>query len=171
MPSFDEVAGVNDHLGREHVGSASLATKINRLVEAARRPGERPLSNKAIAAGVTESGERMSETFVSYLRSGARDNPTKRTIEGLARYFGVPSSYFLDDDPETTASLELLVAMRDSDVRSILMRASELDPGLRGVVSRMIADLSTAQRTGKTAHDPSGLSGYFSARPRPGEED
>jgi transcriptional regulator with XRE-family HTH domain len=62
------------------------------------------------------------------LRKGQRDNPTKKHLEALADFFGVPPAYFFDDDAAAriSAELDLLIALRDIEVRQIALRATGL---------------------------------------------
>ncbi|MDX3568794.1 hypothetical protein [Streptomyces sp. ID05-47C] len=53
-------------------------------------------------------------------------NPTIGTLRALGDFFGVPQSYFIDDDvaDRVTAQLALIAAMRANDVRSVALRAA-----------------------------------------------
>jgi len=125
----------------------SLADKLNKLFAAAQSSAGRPLSNRAVAAGVTADGVNISESFIYYLRTGQRDNPTKKHLEGIARFFNVPASYFFDDDiaRRIHAELELVTAMRDADVRSIALRSSKMTPRMRQWLAQTIAGLDEAR--------------------------
>jgi transcriptional regulator with XRE-family HTH domain len=82
------------------------------------------------------------------LRTGQRDNPTLRHIEALAKFFGVPAAYFLDEDraSEVAEQLELLAAARDADIREIMMRSNDLSKPDRltilGIVKRFAGERS-----------------------------
>lgn len=126
----------------------TLADKLNRLFEAAHRSGQRPPTNRAVAEGVTAAGTPISESFIHYLRSGARDNPTKKHLEGIARYFGIPASYFFDDHDESRRlyeELELVTAMRDADVRNLALRTLQMRPEMRRWLIDMLNGLAQAQ--------------------------
>ena len=51
-------------------------------------------------------------------------------MEALADFFGVPVSYFLDDDDAVRidAELAMLAALRDAGVRRVALRAAGLSP-------------------------------------------
>ena len=68
-----------------------------------------------------------------------RDNPTKRHLEALAGFFGVPPAYFFDsaEAERIDAELALLTALRDAPVRQIAMRAN----GLSAKSLEAIADM------------------------------
>jgi transcriptional regulator with XRE-family HTH domain len=77
------------------------------------------------------------------LRKGERDNPTKKHLEALADFFGVPAGYFFDDvtAARVESELDALVALRDSPVREIALRAAGLSAQslatIREVVERV----------------------------------
>jgi transcriptional regulator with XRE-family HTH domain len=70
---------------------ATLADKLNELFAASRG-----LVSVEEVARVTG----LSTSYLRYLRSGARDNPTVQTLTRLARFFDVDPSFLLvDGDP------------------------------------------------------------------------
>lgn len=114
----------------------SLADLLNHLVDTVHPSGRGPYSNEEIATGVREQGGEISATYVWQLRRGAKDNPTKRHLEALAAFFGVPVAYFFDSKAaaEVDAELETLRLMRDVQARKIGLRAVGLsDRSLRAV--------------------------------------
>ncbi|MFS8104943.1 XRE family transcriptional regulator [Lentzea alba] len=126
-------------MGAQEEPPASLAQRLDRLFKAVRPGGQREYTYEEVAGAIREHGISISHTYVWQLRKGLRDNPTKRHLEGLAQFFGVPTSYFLDDDNSgVEEQLELLVALRDSDVRSLALRASGLSPASLKAVLGMI---------------------------------
>lgn len=94
----------------------------------------------AISARATSEDGKISETYIRYLRRGQRTNPTKRHLEALAEFFGVPASYFLDDDAARTihSQLALLAAMRDERVQVVALRAAGLSDRSLGAITEMI---------------------------------
>ena len=52
-------------------------------------------------------GPKVSANYIWQLRTGARNNPSLRHIEALAEYFGVPPTYFFDDDLAERVNVEL----------------------------------------------------------------
>ena len=42
----------------------------------------------------------MSGTYLWLLRTGVRNNPSRRMLEAIAVFFGVPVAYFFDDTVE-----------------------------------------------------------------------
>ena len=85
-------------------------------------------------------GLTISGSYLWQLRTGKKDNPTKRHIEALASFFGVPAAYFFDDGEaeRIDAELKLLAAMRDSGVRSVALRSAGLSKASLDVISAII---------------------------------
>jgi transcriptional regulator with XRE-family HTH domain len=106
-----------------------------------RRPDREPYSNEEVARACREAtGESFSTTYLWQLRTGRRDNPTKRHLEALARFFGVPPAYFFDDEQSTKIEeeLALLGALRDAGVRDVALRAVTLSADGLDTISDMI---------------------------------
>lgn len=121
-----------------------MADKLNRLFDAVHPAGRGPYSNEEVAAAIQEQGgPTISGTYIWLLRKGQRDNPTKKHLEALANFFGVPPTYFFDDEigVQLGAELDLLVALRDASVRDIALRVSELSPdsldAIRGMIEQV----------------------------------
>lgn len=109
----------------------TLAEKIDRLFLVFRRPDGREWSAEAVASAIAEQGDKISGVYIHMLRSGRKDNPTKKHLEALARFFGVDVSYFYEDSltPEQlNLELEVHAAMRDRSVRMVALRAGGLSP-------------------------------------------
>ncbi|MBO0883459.1 MAG: helix-turn-helix transcriptional regulator, partial [Mycobacterium sp.] len=77
----------------------TVAQRLEHLFHTVRKPDGREYSNDEVAAGIhQDQGETISASYIWYLRTGQRDNPTFKHINALARFFGVPAAYFFDDD-------------------------------------------------------------------------
>lgn len=119
----------------------TLADKLNRLFQTVRPRGGGEYSHEEVAAALREGGgPTISATYVWQLRKGLRDNPTKRHLEALANFFGVPPAYFFDEAAaeRIDAELELLNALRDASVRQIALRASGLSPKSLNAITEMV---------------------------------
>ncbi|MFD0410174.1 XRE family transcriptional regulator [Kitasatospora sp. NPDC127116] len=125
-------------------GASSLAEKIETLFRTVRRPNREQYSNEDVARACREAtGETFSATYLWQLRTGRRDNPTKRHLEALARFFQVSPAYFFDDrSEEILAELALLEALRDAGVRNMALRAVELSPEALDTVSDVIETIA-----------------------------
>lgn len=119
----------------------SLTEKLQHLFASVKLAGRGEYSNHQVAAAIEAAGgPTISATYIWQLRKGLRTNPTLNHLEALARFFGVPTSYFLDDAEaaEIDSQLELLAALRDSDVRTIALRASGVSSeGLKAIVTML----------------------------------
>ncbi|MET9297155.1 helix-turn-helix transcriptional regulator [Streptomyces sp. NPDC003077] len=149
-------------MGDEAREPAGLAEKLDRLFQARSRERGRTLSANDVATEINiRAGEQViSGNYIWQLRKGKRDNPTKRHIEALAEYFGVPAAYFHDhpDPPvggDGTAGQEAMVdAMRDAGVIAMAARFMDMSEESRSAVLEMInrvrklEGLSDTQGTG-----------------------
>lgn len=109
--------------------SGTLAEKLNHLL-ATVPVGGKLLSSEDLATAVTALGDNhsLSTDYVRRLRRGSMTNPSLRILQGLARVFGIPTSYFTDDEvaAELHDQLPLLAALRDHEIRSLALRTSRL---------------------------------------------
>ncbi|ONI81940.1 hypothetical protein ALI22I_37795 [Saccharothrix sp. ALI-22-I] len=121
----------------------SLADKLNRLFSTVRKHGDAEHSNSAVAAAITEQGVPISHTYIWQLRTGRRDNPSIQHLTALAKFFGVPVAYFLDEEESAKVDrdLELLATLRDAGVTEIALRAADLSAGSREAVNDLVAQL------------------------------
>ena len=117
----------------------ALAERLDYLFRTVRGRGQAEYSYREEASGIVETGVTISPSYIWQLRTGVKDNPTKRHIEALAAFFGVPPSYFFDDseNERVVAELAVLASLRDSGVTSLALRAN----GLSSASLRLIADL------------------------------
>ncbi|MFB6891349.1 XRE family transcriptional regulator [Kitasatospora sp. NPDC056327] len=156
-------------------GASTLAAKIDRLFDVVRRPDRAPYTHEEVARACREAtGESFSATYLWQLRTGRRDNPTKRHLEALAQFFQVPPVYFFDDrqSARITEELALLGALRDAGVRDVALRAVTLSPEGLGTISDMIEAI--ARREAGAGHPErnrpvteSGVEAVHPERPRP----
>ncbi|GAB3897852.1 helix-turn-helix domain-containing protein [Kibdelosporangium lantanae] len=119
----------------------SLAAKVDRLFRTVHPRTGREYSFEEVAEAIRESGgPTISATYLWQLRKGLRDNPTKRHLEALAKFFGVPPAYFFDDEAaeRIDAELALVAALRDASVRQIALRTAGLSPKSLGAITDMV---------------------------------
>jgi transcriptional regulator with XRE-family HTH domain len=138
-------------MGEGNGTASTLAEKIDALFRVVRRPDREAYTHEEVARACREAtGESFSATYLWQLRTGRRDNPTKRHLEALAQFFQIPVAYFFDDeqDARIAAELELLGALRDARVRSVALRAVNLSPEGMGTISDMI-DLIAKREAGR----------------------
>lgn len=125
-------------------GTRTLAEKLEHLFSVVRPAGRGEYSFEEVSSSIrARGGPTISASYIWQLRRGLRDNPTKRHLEALADFFGVPPSYFLDDDVSgrVERQLELLAALRDASVRRMALRASGLSEESISAVAETIERL------------------------------
>ncbi|MFF7633004.1 helix-turn-helix domain-containing protein [Kitasatospora sp. NPDC008050] len=109
----------------------TLQERLNALFETVHPPGRGPYSNHEVADMLRErGGVSPSHVYLWQLRTGRRDNPTRRHLEALAGFFGVPVAYFFDDSTadRVTAELAFVSELRTSGVQRVAMRVAGLSP-------------------------------------------
>jgi transcriptional regulator with XRE-family HTH domain len=124
----------------QNASPRTLADKIDHLFTVI-HPAKGEYSYEQVSKAIQErGGPTISAAYVWQLRKGMRDNPTKRHLEALADFFGVPPSYFFDEDAahRVDAELELLAALRDGGVRDVALRASGLSEDSLTTIRAMI---------------------------------
>lgn len=118
----------------------TLAEKIDRLFQTV-HPARGEYTHEEVANAIREAGgPTISATYLWQLRKGLRDNPTKRHLEALSEFFGVPPAYFFDDEiaERVDVELSLLSSLRDASVRQVALRASGLSPESLQAIVEMI---------------------------------
>ncbi|MFI0979759.1 helix-turn-helix domain-containing protein [Streptomyces sp. NPDC021093] len=119
----------------------SLAERLTRLFEIVHPRDRGPYSNEEVAQKIAEAGgSKVSHVYLWQLRTGRRDNPTKRHLEALANFFGVPVAYFFDDEEAAAVSeeLEMLRVMRDAGVQRVAARVAGLSPkSLKAILAQI----------------------------------
>ncbi|WP_226363371.1 hypothetical protein [Pseudonocardia sp. ICBG1142] len=116
----------------------TLADRLNRAF-ATLHPADRgPYSNREVIrwlqANSTPEQSIPSLNYLGLLRSGEATDPTVGKLQSIARFFKIPATYFIEDNAHSDAvqaDLQLLDAMRDTQVREIAARAVQLDPSIR----------------------------------------
>lgn len=136
---------------------------------------------QAIREQAGPGGPTVSHGTLQQIRTGAKTNPTVKTLEAIAAFFGVPAAYFLDDTvadrvdvrlrelkeaaesrPVRRAAAaprrdELADVLADSDIRAVAFRLAGLSPralkGLRAIVDqvRAVEGLPEVGRTKKAS--------------------
>jgi len=134
-----------------------LADKIDDLFRSTHPQDRGPYSVEEVAASlVKRGGPTISGTYIWQLRTGKRDNPTKKHLEALAEFFDVPAAYFFDGSPPETLDAELdnLVAMRGSGSADIALRVSGLEASSMAVVRGLVDELRRAHGLPPVVDEP-----------------
>lgn len=127
----------------------SLADKLNHLFAHHRPRNGQEYSNEQVAAAICARGEvTISQSYIWQLRKSHKDNPTYKHLQALADFFGVPVSYFFNDEVtnRVDAQLEKLRYEQtrldelagSNDVQLIAMRAGQLSPQRRRLVMELL---------------------------------
>ncbi|WP_207400927.1 helix-turn-helix domain-containing protein [Actinomadura roseirufa] len=135
-------------------GVPPLARKIDYLFRRMHPSGRGPYSLQEAATKVEElTGEKISHNTLWKLRTGKHDNPTKRVLEALASFFGVPPSYFFDDEVfrAVEEQIELLTLLRDTGVRTAHLRSFlQLSPEAQQLVGALIESTARLEQRAKS---------------------
>ena len=116
-----------------------MAQRLNRLFETVHPHGRGPFSNEEVARAIREQGGDISKQYIAYLRKGERENPRLHHLEALAKIFGVPVSYFFDDDSAARLEKKLdeLATWRDAGLTQQDVQCLER-AGVTGVAMRAV---------------------------------
>lgn len=137
-------------LGRGRDEMPPLARKVDYLFRRMHPVDRGPYSLQEAAIAIEEqTGEKVSHNTLWKLRTGKHDNPTKRVLEALATFFGVPPSYFFDDEVfrAVEEQIELLTVLRDTGVRSAQLRSFlRLSPEAQQMVGELIESTARLER-------------------------
>ncbi|WP_070195823.1 helix-turn-helix domain-containing protein [Streptomyces oceani] len=125
----------------------ALAASLDRLFEDVRPHGPRGrrYTNEEVATAVKQDspGVRVGGAYLSALRKGTKRNPSTELLAALARFFGVPVAYFLDEQSAAAAGAEIELASvaHNLGVRRLALRALELSPEGLAAVTRIVEDV------------------------------
>ncbi|EWM12544.1 helix-turn-helix domain-containing protein [Kutzneria sp. 744] len=88
---------------------STLSDRLNRLFDV-RRPvaaPERAYTNREVVTAAKAAGFELSESHLSELRRGIKQNPTLRTLQAVASFFQVQVGYFTDAEIPAEVDREL----------------------------------------------------------------
>ena len=117
---------------------ALLADRLDHLFRTVHPKDRGPYTHAEVAEAINKvaGGNVISATYLWQLRTGRRDNPTRRHISALAAFFGVSPMYFFDDAEagRDDVQAELITALKDDSVREMALRAAGLsDRSLKAI--------------------------------------
>lgn len=133
------------------VPPTSLSARIERLFEVNRPSGEpeRRYTNREVVTACKTEGLDLSESHLSELRRGVKQNPTLRTLHAIAWFFQVREGYFSDSSAAEEVEHEL-----DERERALQRRLEEKRQA-QDELRAASAELQRAMRESgvtKTAH-------------------
>jgi transcriptional regulator with XRE-family HTH domain len=128
----------------EAQGHGRFAARLDYLFRSVHPRGMNEYSYREVARELQERGVQISASYLHALRTGAKTDPRIGHVDALAKFFGVPASYFFSSDEEAEsieAQIALVAALRDTGVKDLALRATGLsDQGIR-MVAQMIEQL------------------------------
>jgi transcriptional regulator with XRE-family HTH domain len=142
---------------RERVAESSapqpptrLQDRINRLFSVNHHPDtpEREFRNREVVEACRAVGREISESHLSELRRGIKDNPSQRTLETIAWFFRIPVEYF---DTPGAMDVEGELAVREAKLNARLKADREARED-RAAAARELQQAIRASGVTKTAH-------------------
>jgi transcriptional regulator with XRE-family HTH domain len=118
-----------------------FAQRLDHLFRTVHPKDRGPYTPADVADAINaEAGERMvSGTYLWLLRTGQRDNPTLKHLLAIARFFGVPPTYFFPEDAQhDEVPADLVAALSDDKVREMALRAAGLSDRSLEAITGMI---------------------------------
>ncbi|MFC9257179.1 helix-turn-helix domain-containing protein [Amycolatopsis thailandensis] len=96
---------------------STFARKLTALIDSARADEGAPHSYRELSAAIDRAGgPAMSPAYLQQLATGKRVNPKIHYVEALARLFGVPITYFFEDQEAQPVGEAKLMAMRAQEL-------------------------------------------------------
>ncbi|MBQ1052165.1 hypothetical protein KBX50_27385 [Micromonospora sp. C51] len=138
----------NDTPPTEAAGQNLLQSRLRELFQNA-PPGRGPYTEAEVARALTAAGDRITAEGIRSLLRSPNPNPKARTLQALARFFGVPAGYLLGDQ-ETLEG-------QSRDVRVMARSITKLSPASQAGLAEIIDNLlrvEEAARTGESQHRP-----------------
>jgi transcriptional regulator with XRE-family HTH domain len=130
----------------------SFASKLAYLIETVHPPDRDPYSYREIAAAIADHPGAMTAAHINQLVNGKQPHPRIHYVEALASFFGVPVTYFFDDDAAARINDQItqISAWRDTEARHIAERVVELNPRDRNTVTNLIDSLRAYDQQPRT---------------------
>lgn len=124
----------------DDISDGSLAEKLMLLFETRLSPDLDPYTLLEVTEG---TGGSISPTYLMNLRDGKFSNPSMSKIKALSKFFGVPITYFYDDDGADSLRSEIrddffkaLDALSDDEVRRQI--AESTTPRAQSIVINIV---------------------------------
>ncbi|MEV0065082.1 MULTISPECIES: helix-turn-helix domain-containing protein [unclassified Amycolatopsis] len=126
----------------------TFAEKLSTLIDSSRADGRAPHSYREMSAAIERTGgPAMSPAYLQQLATGKRINPKIHYVEALAKLFGVPVTYFFDDEDERVSGDAPAV-----EAKLMAMRAQELSPQGRRQVMDLLDLVERYERAEREGH-------------------
>jgi transcriptional regulator with XRE-family HTH domain len=118
-----------------------IAERLRYLFENKRKPDGKKYSYREVLRAIdAQGGPSISVGYLSQLVTGVRTNPMMDAVQALAKFFGVPLSYFdaHENTEETNEQLKLVAALQHAGVQDVALRTVGLPPESINLVLSMI---------------------------------
>lgn len=128
----------------------SFARRLDFLFRTVHPRGRRPYSNEHVAESLArEQGIDISANYIWMLRSGRRNNPRVRHVEGLARFFGVAPGSLLDtvEAERVRTQLRAFRDLADNGTSHLAMRAASVDERTLQAIHSLLAQVQDLTST------------------------
>lgn len=127
-----------------------LARKLRFLLDQVHPPGKPRYTYRHLATEIAaRGGPTVSPQYLNGLVLGKKSAPSGALLVALADFFGVQPAYLLETDPEAEARLEkqveLLVLLRDSNIRNLAARAADLSPASMDLLLAMVEQVRKSE--------------------------
>ena len=136
--------------------TGSIAERLAYLFDVVHAPGTRGYTAAEVARGVRAAGGSISDVYINKLLNGQRGEPSIRYLRMLAGFFGVPLTFFLDDDPPPIdgPGLDLQIRLRNPQVQAMLAAAGRLPESAQSALSDIVTSLLRAEGREPAAEPP-----------------
>ena len=126
--------------------TGSIAERLAYLFDVVHAPGTRAYTAAEVARGVRAAGGSISDVYINKLLNGERGEPSLRYLRMLAGFFGVPLTFFLDDDPDPIdgPGLDLQIRLRSPQVQAMLVAAGRLPEPAQSALGDIVNSLLRA---------------------------
>jgi transcriptional regulator with XRE-family HTH domain len=127
--------------------TGTIAERLAYLFDVIHAPGTRAYTAAEVARGVRAAGGSISDVYISKLLNGQRGEPSLRYLRMLAGFFGVPLTFFLDDDPGSIdgPGLDLQIRLRSPQVQAMLAAAQRLPEPTQDALADIVTSLLRAE--------------------------
>lgn len=138
----------------KHQKVTFLTQRLDHLFETVHPKNRGPYSYQEVADAILEAAgpdpdgkAPISPSYIWHLRSGSKENPTRRHIALLAAFFGVSPIYFFEGEHDLgVKEIELARILEDPKVHALARAAAGLsDTSLETALS-LVQSLHTIER-------------------------
>jgi hypothetical protein len=135
----------------------TFADRLRFLFATVRHPSGREYNVTEVAEAINARGRYpISRGYISALKEGLKPVPSRDCAEAIAEFFGVPASYFYDDETANWVEqeIQLVSALRNSPVRHISLEAFGLSGASLQVLAETIKHLRRLEGLPESSAEP-----------------